>query len=301
MSYWLSDFLMTYPNISNCAIQYFTDGNLKRKAWILHMSDVDLDKLRFLNSENMGIFFSVNSMEYGKRNQKSMTHLNAWIAECDDLNKEEQMALIESAPLEPSCVIESKNSYHIYYFCKDAKKINWKNICNWLADYYNWDRKIIDMSRVLRLPWFYHCKDSHSRFLVECIHLKELYYTDKDMSLNFPYTRKKENVPTNKKQRRKNISWDNIWEKLSSLSNYRMLLMLSWRPIVSCEAITFKNNWNGTRQIYIWDRPTSCRIDKNDMIWSYDHWWPTRIQWVMRYGKVTKSELLKWALSEINI
>jgi len=63
-------------------------------------------------------------MQKGTRSIKTTTHINTWIAECDELPKEEQMQLIEKAPIKPSCVIESKSSYHIYYFSKDATREN---------------------------------------------------------------------------------------------------------------------------------------------------------------------------------
>jgi hypothetical protein len=53
------------------------------------------------------------------RDKDSVTNINAWVSESDTLSKEDQMKLIESAPLKPSMVIESNKSYHIYYFAID--------------------------------------------------------------------------------------------------------------------------------------------------------------------------------------
>ncbi len=53
------------------------------------------------------------------RDKDSVTNINARVSESDTLSKEDQMKLIESAPLKPSMVIESNKSYHIYYFAID--------------------------------------------------------------------------------------------------------------------------------------------------------------------------------------
>jgi hypothetical protein len=60
------DFIKTYPNFNDCAIQTF-DDNASRKskelAKIFSASQVDWQLVKNLNVAGAGVFFSVNSMK----------------------------------------------------------------------------------------------------------------------------------------------------------------------------------------------------------------------------------------------
>lgn len=116
------DFILDYPNFLDCSIQTF-DDNKERKdqsmARIYENNPDNFKKLKERNDKGAGIFFSVNSMLKGKRDKASVTHINARVCEVDNRSKDEQMTKIATAPIEPDCLVESKNSFHMYWFAKD--------------------------------------------------------------------------------------------------------------------------------------------------------------------------------------
>lgn len=147
------DFFFLYPNLSDCSIQTFDDAG-KKDGKLAGIYDRELgnSKAQKLNEQGAGIFFSVNSMEKGKRGVAYVTNINAWICEMDDYTKEEQQAKIKASPLKPSAIVESNKSYHLYRFAKDGTKENRKTICKGLRDYFDGDPAVVDIARVLRLP-----------------------------------------------------------------------------------------------------------------------------------------------------
>ena len=228
-------------------------------------------------------------MQKGTRSIKTTTHINTWIAECDDLPKEEQMQLIEKAPIKPSCVIESKSSYHIYYFAKDATRENREQVNRWLREYYHWDQSICsDLSRILRLPWTNHNKTEP--YKITCLYLDQTYYTEKEMLQAFPYEKqeklKYQSVikPVHKAR--------NLREVMARQSNKYMLDRVSRSSLVKWEDIEYKDNKNWTHQIYVNWESTWSWIDASDFIGSTKNWWPTWIQRCEFYWN-TKSDIAK--------
>jgi len=297
----LIDFITTYPYFFDCAVQYFDDTQQWGMAWHRPMDTADFKRLAELNSVGLGIYFSVNSMEKWYRDQKHVTRLNSWIVECDILSKEEQRKLIEKAPIRPSCIIESKKSYHIYYFIDGKVSIrNRKTVCKWLRDYYSWDNSVIDISRVLRLPDFHHCKDW--KYMVKCVWLESSLHKESNMAVAFPYTAPVTKPVTKCKVTKKTTWWwVGIRDKASNTDNMYILSKISWTHLMSWENIDFKRNNNWTRQIIVNWKVTWCRITKDLMIGSKDWWWPTRIQWVLWYWVVNKTELYRWIKTNIDL
>lgn len=290
------DFIKVYPNFQDCAIQTF-DDNASRKskelAKIYHASSVDRKVVKELNNSGAGVFFSVNSMMPWKRDKASVTNLNTWIVECDDLQKEEQQKLIDTAPIQPSCVIESNKSYHIYYFSDWATKENWERINRWLREYYHWDQSICsDTARVLRLPWTYHNK--WEPYKITCKYCNDTKYKEEDMLAKFPYTEtiKVKEAPKQQPQKQVITKVRNLRELMGAQSNRYMLDRVSWSRLVKWESISYSRNTDGTEQIYINWNSTGAWIDHNDYIWSAKEWWPTRIQWC-EYYKNSKWDIAK--------
>lgn len=297
----LTQFSRTYPWFRWVSIQTF-DDNIERKdpklAKIYPLRKWILEDLKKKNADWAWIFFSVNQMLKGKRDVESVTAINSRIVEIDEgKNKEDQMYEYMSEPIKPSCIIESKNSLHAYYFSKDWTVENRKKICRWLQKRFWGDPKVIDISRVLRLPWFYHAKDENDRFFVNCRFIDdELVYTEKEMLEAFPYTEERKTTTIKRVQ---NELPSNIREFLATLDNKYILERLSYSSLIWWDAIEFRQNANWTEQIFVNGKSSSCWIDENGFIGSSDRWWPTWIQWVMRYGSVTKWQLLKWAIDNL--
>ena len=292
------EFYKAYPNLKDCSLQVFNE-NWTWWAEILEYSRDNLVKIHSYWEQGKWCFFSVNSMIKWKRDKKSVTNINAWICEVDDTSKQEQMDKIMNCPLYPSMIIESKKSYHMYWFCEEwvteDQRIQWnKGLC----EYFWWDTKIIkDTSRVLRLPWFKHVKDPEDPFDVNCIFYKNETHSFKDLSDKFEYTwiYDKKETPV-RVWSSHNDTWGKEWD--SSIVRFgktrearEMLQQLSGTRMIWWDDISFRKNSNWTEQILCNWKSTSCWIDWKGMIWSTDWWWPTWVNRARRHQNLTTDEV----------
>ena len=286
-----------YPNFRECSIQTFNDQdkNEKSQLRILPMTKENLEKcIKLQELKPYGIYFSVNPMKNWKRDASSVTKIQTWICDIDTWTKEEQQKLIENAPLTPTYVVESVHGFHIYYIAKE--EITKEQYEKWnlgLMNYYHWDPKVCkDTARVLRIPWYYHMKGEKKLVtLGDDLFCWQAYSYDQ-MLLAFPYV-EKEKTEVEIKPIEKKREWDDNYRyKVNQLDSKQMLQELSWTRWVSWETIDFKRNWDWTEQIRVNWKSTSCWIDKNWMIGSYDKGWPTYLQRMEYYlnRKFTTSE-----------
>ncbi len=138
--------------------------------------------LREHNAQNRGIFFVVN---YGGQEDRQITRINAQFVESDELSIEEQRARIDSFPLPPSMIIQTRKSLHTYWFVKDAKVELFRGIQMQLVKHFHGDPMCVNESRVMRLPGFYHCKEDP--VMVRCILFHpERIYTQEQLSEVLP-------------------------------------------------------------------------------------------------------------------
>ncbi|MDM0472759.1 phage/plasmid primase, P4 family [Clostridium perfringens] len=136
------------------------------------------------NEANRGIFFVVNS---GGNSDRKINKINAQFFECDTLSLEEQMENISKFPLEPSIIVQTKKSLHVYFLIKNGKVEKFRVIQKKLAKYFNGDGSCINESRVMRVPGFYHCKKEPVR--VKCIKFNpNLFYTQEDLERELSYS-----------------------------------------------------------------------------------------------------------------
>lgn len=196
---------------------------------------------------------------------------------------------------------ESVHGFHLFYISTEPltveQYIEWNQ---WLRDYYNWDQKVVkDTARVLRVPWFLHCKWEPTLVQFrEDLSSWDIYSYDEIVKA-FPKKEEEKKEIEIKPFERKWSGSDSYWERVNQLSNKQMLYELSGTRWVDWEIIWFKPNGDWTEQITINWVPRSCWIDKQWMIGSYDKGWPCRPQWLTYYKKrdLTKEEwhdLSKW-------
>ncbi|MDZ5129847.1 DNA primase family protein [Clostridium perfringens] len=173
------------------------------------------------NEANRGIFFVVNS---GGNSDRKINKINAQFFECDTLSLEDQLENISKFPLEPSIIVQTKKSLHVYFLIKNGKVEKFRDIQKKLAKHFNGDGSCINESRVMRVPGFYHCKEEPVR--VKCIKFNpNLFYTQEDLERELSYSESEFIVnddyyireeETNKA--RKNLSRDNL-ERLDYTRN----------------------------------------------------------------------------------
>lgn len=141
-----------------------------------------MPELKKHNSLNRGIYFVIN---YGGHEDADITRINAQFVECDTLSIKEQMAQIKAFKIEPSIIVRTKKSLHVYWLMKDAKVAEFRGIQKRLVKQFNGDPACVNESRVFRLLGFYHCKGEP--FMVECIKFNpELRYTQEELSAALP-------------------------------------------------------------------------------------------------------------------
>lgn len=136
------------------------------------------------NEANRGIFFVVNS---GGNSDRKINKINAQFFECDTLSLEEQLENISKFPLEPSIIVQTKKSLHVYFLIKNGKVEKFRDIQKKLAKHFNGDGSCINESRVMRVQGFYHCKEEPVR--VKCIKFNpNLFYTQEDLERELSYS-----------------------------------------------------------------------------------------------------------------
>ena len=288
-------FAKYYPNFDKCLVQIFDDVETRKNQALareaLRWNDETRKICEEANKNNCGIFFSVNQITGNKRWQENVSEITTRVVEIDNVSKEEQMRLMELSPLQPSMAVESNRSFHFYRWAKDGKKENWRKIMRWIRNFFQWDHKIITEERVLRIPWFDHCKDPSNKFETTYRPLSWKQYTEEEMLKAFPDT-------TNKKEQEKKMkqfaNTDDFWKRACSVNSEYMLSLLSWTKRVNWEIITIE--W---WQIFVNWKSTSSWIDKNWLIGSHDNWWPTRTQRISWYGTVDRKELYDWLIQKM--
>ena len=140
-------------------------------------------KLHDHNAMNRGIFFVVN---YGGHEAKDISRINAQFMEIDDVPFEEQIRRIEEFDLEPSLIVQTRKSLHVYWLMKPGAKLeNSRYIQRQLVANFSADGQNINSNRVFRVPGFYHCKKEP--VLVQCVKFNpELRYTQEELSALLP-------------------------------------------------------------------------------------------------------------------
>ena len=154
---------------------------------------VNEQEARNLDDAGTGVFHVVNEFQ-GKRRATNLTRINYWFCDLDDGTKQEQLELIEAAPLQPSMLIESAGGYHCYFRALDATRERWDRIERGLVEFFGADPKAKDPLRLLRAPGFFHWKAEP--FLVTKVWDRPwAEYTEGQMLLNYPYEEPEHSTP----------------------------------------------------------------------------------------------------------
>ena len=249
-----------------------------------------ISELEELNKKGAGIFFSPN--QFTERRKKELCGgVNAWFMEIDGISKEEQYKRLLKSPLNPSIIVESGNSYHAYWLAKDGTIENFEKIVKGLIKFFGADEACKDISRVLRIPGFYHNKKEP--FLVR-IELADyhIFYTESEVIEAFPYEEEKKTYLIRENSSHSSKE-DPFWVIAGSLDNKIMLGRLSGDSIVNGETFTFRDRPSGGEYIDVNGQPADAWLDEKGMIGSGKRGGPTYIQWIGYYGRL-KAEIAEW-------
>ena len=123
-------------------------------------------RLRALNEQGAGIFFGVN----GCAKDDEAKFCNAQFVESDSLSLEEQAENLRRFPLKPSAVVKTRKSLHAYWVLREGGDISlFRPIQTALCKHFSGDPALVNESRYMRLPSYYHQKqDPVMVEVVEC-------------------------------------------------------------------------------------------------------------------------------------
>lgn len=240
-----------------------------------------LEELQNLNKQGAGIFFAYNGIKE-KRLIENVTQINAWAMEVDNIPKEDQYKKLIKCPLSPSIIVESANSYHSYWLAKNGTIQNAKKINTALCQYFNSDPALKDISRLLRIPGFYHNK--REPFLVKAILTDyENRFTEDEMLGNYPYQEKVIKSIISKQNYTKCNS-DDFWQALNRIPAMVGLERLSNTKAVNNESFSFRTRPGGGFYIDVNNEQADAWIDENGLIGSGKGASPTIVNWLRYYG-----------------
>jgi len=214
--------------------------------WLHGTLEQHWDELCSLNKKRAGVFVMFNAGNGKGRNNNSVTRIRGVFNENDN-------GLPEGVqhPIEANIVVEtSPGKTHHYFLCDGIELSEWESIQARMIVDYGSDEAAKGLSRVLRLPGFYHCKDKP--FKVEIIHESGSQTYSKDSLLKAfpPYVNgvKKDkvinNLVTNNTANEKLVlelrsalnylssenyqDWIDIGQALHGLGNVGMGLWFDW-------------------------------------------------------------------------
>jgi Protein of unknown function (DUF3987)/RepB DNA-primase from phage plasmid len=147
------------PEAASFTFQTFDDSKERKAQRMVRVRHGSLaqhwDELCGLNAQGAGIFVTINVTDGKSRTATSIRRVRA------------QFNDLDGAPLEP--VLQSKtpphivvatspSKYHTYQLCPHNKLELFGPIQKALAEEFGGDPSVSDLSRVMRLPGFFHCK-----------------------------------------------------------------------------------------------------------------------------------------------
>lgn len=145
--------------------------------------------LQAYNQAGYGIFCSINAMDGVGNTLSNVSYIRTHVLDLDDPNT----ALMDydsviSSSLKPHFAVQtSPNKFHLYWLMKPYQGNDFFSmIQRKLAQLYNGDKSIVDASRILRIPGFFHNKSDP--FLVTCWGLSNTgHYTTDEISAAFQH------------------------------------------------------------------------------------------------------------------
>ena len=163
------------------------------------------DKIRQLNDDGRGIWFTINSLLYGKRKVEFIESFNAIGLDLDsgkegddidviEKSKQTNLANLLNLQLIPTVIVETKNGLQpMWFLISDEITDNdeYKALQKMMQLKLGADPNAIGGERLYRLPGYHHNKDPMRPFLCKIIHADyDKRYTMKELAHKFGGQRK---------------------------------------------------------------------------------------------------------------
>ena len=158
-------------------------SKFNKQCTVETFEDYSLKNLVTINMNGYGVWFVVNGGGQKDKEVEACGSPRAQFMEIDDIPFNEQWDIIRRFKLTPSVIIQTKKSLHTYWLLKgDPTFEQWKTIQGKLVNMFGSDGKIINPSRVMRLPSYYHNKDSQDTVLCKLLSFHpERRYTQEEL------------------------------------------------------------------------------------------------------------------------
>ncbi|WP_018130197.1 DNA-primase RepB domain-containing protein [Effusibacillus pohliae] len=152
--------------------------------------------LRKANSYRNGVFLVVNN---GGHCDTSITQVTAHYIDFDKVPWEQQLELLNRFGLLPSIIVLSSRGMHVYWLMKDAKVEEFRKVQKRLIHFFGSDPTVVNESRLMRVPGFYHQKSAPQMVHVLWWH-PELSYTQDQLQQRLTELGVPEVIETKKEQ-----------------------------------------------------------------------------------------------------
>jgi hypothetical protein len=248
------------------------------------------------NAQGNGVFATINEFD-GARRIENLRRICTWAVDLDEGDKEQQLRRIESTPLIPSRIVETKNGYHVHWHAEDGTAKRWNEIVlDRLVPWFGADKNARDIARILRVPGYWHLKDPEAPFMVRLVMRADVTYTERMMLESFPDVggdaRRGEEAEKDRErarrmagaEARRNSRGESFWEAAIALDCGDALERLSGSWLIGGEQITFRKCRNGNRNIVCDGKQTSCFVDSQGRIGSSDNGGPSIVRWARWFG-----------------
>ena len=166
----------------NSFLQTFKDDKEHGRVVCKRLSESSEGEVKNLNEIGSGIFFTPNgfSKDTSLRTEACCDLLNYWFVDIEGYPKQEQIEQINSFPLSPTMVVETKNGHHCYWKII-GKSPYWYKVIDLLIEYFGSDMAISSTNEVLRIPGYLHQKDRNAPFMIKLLSENDSGYTEENM------------------------------------------------------------------------------------------------------------------------
>lgn len=258
------------------------------------------------NKKGYGIFASVNSFKTSRRIETNLERLEFWFVDLDSGSREMQHRAIQSFALVPTYIISTKNGYHCYWKCEGEQTVQqYKEIVLRLIQFMDGDPNAKDVTRILRVPSFYHMKNPKNPYMIHDLGLDSgVAYTASEMDKHLPELAEELKPKPKALTFSDDINCDKLYSKQSSIHAAVGFEKLSGAPELDGDKITTAQRGDGKFTIFVNDKKvSSCWVDVDGKIGSHDGGGPTVANWINWYHKgdwAKTSEVLKKYFPELN-
>jgi hypothetical protein len=217
----------------------------------------------------------------------------------DSGTKAQQHKRLESSPLVPSFIVETRRGYQAWWGAKNASADHWNAIVlERLVPYFGADKNARDICRILRAPGFLHLKDPAAPFRCRTVWRHDVAYTERQIAERFEWKQDPAAAKQAHDEARRAaaaearttasttcpVPTETLWDAVYALDAAEGLLRLSGHWAVRGEVFTLKRAPRGRLNIWVDGRSSPCFVDENRRIGSPSGGGPTLAQWLRWYG-----------------